>query len=284
MKFFKDKVEDGIPAESGEKPQPRASEPESEIITALRPLLSFSQTVGVPGFSHLQAHLSKHKLYALYCWNLLLVLNEVLLIMGRIQRVQNSRDLAEPHVIIFLVHAHVILVHLWSILYSKKLAWAIQKYREMEEVIEPFIEEKRSDRHKFSRARGLSVASLYTVFAVAYTLKPVFVQVYYHQRSSYEAVAGYAEIPNACPVLWDAVGGDGFTSAYCILSTLCANFVWAFGDFLLLVLSITFAELFRRLNRRIWTVDPQKVTPVEVEVLREHHGLIANSVAVSFEF
>lgn len=71
-------------------------------------------------------------------------------------------------------------------------------------------------------------------------------------------------------------------SVYCLLMELITNFLWLFGDWLLLLVSLIMAHMFRRINvNGIQRIEPGRLSSIEIDLVREHHGLMSKLVKVS---
>ncbi|XP_035703881.1 uncharacterized protein LOC118434432 [Folsomia candida] len=68
-------------------------------------------------------------------------------------------------------------------------------------------------------------------------------------------------------------------SVYCLLMELITNFLWLFGDWLLLLVSLIMAHMFRRINvNGIQRIEPGRLSSIEIDLVREHHGLMSKLV------
>lgn len=250
----------------------------SEIISALKPFFNVSRIFGVPAFSVIENVVSRGGLLTFFgLINAILLLNHIFLFALRLIRGEDFVKTSGPSLIIRL---HVICVHLWCFFYSKKLAEVLRNSLVVENRINKVYNGKTFDfvHPWLLRRKCLVWTILFVIIGLGLTLKTFPVDVTVGQKSFGEAWENYGEL---CGLPKDFLIHPSAVSAYCLFMEIATNFVWLFGDFLLIILSVVMADVFQRINKKgIQKVDPTLLTSLEIDLIREHHGLLSKLVKV----
>lgn len=253
----------------------------SEIISAVKPLLNVSRIFGIPSFSVIDTVVSRGGVLNFFgLVNLFLLLNQIFLFVYRITRGEDFVKVSGPFLIMRL---HVIFIHIWCIFYSNKLSTALRNSLIVENRINKVYNGKTSDFIPpwMLRRKCLIWTFLYVVIGIAITAKSFPVDVILGKKSISEVWEQYGE--KTCGLSKTILFHPTFSAIYCLVMEIATNFVWMFGDILLITLSIVMSEMFQRINDRgIQRVDPIQLTSVEIDLIREHHGLTSKLVKVSW--
>ena len=245
----------------------------SEIISGVKPLLNFSRFFGVPGFSYVDTVVSKGGLCSLlHFWNIVLLINQIFLL---IISASSGEDFFKKTSIHIIMRLHVISIHIWSLFYTRKLADALRESPSLESRLKIY----KDPESTFSlRRKCYFVTILFVLVSLGLTFKSFFIDTLGKGSSFVEAWNMYSK--SNCKLNEGTFFHPSITSAYCLFSSLATNFIWVFGDFLVIILALILAEMFRRLNKGIASMQPEKFSALEIDLVREHHGLASKTVAV----
>ena len=245
----------------------------SEIISGLKPFLNVSRVFGVPGFSYVDTVISRGSFCSLlHFWNIVLLINQIFLL---IICATTGEDFFKKSSIHIIMRLHVICVHIWSLLYTRKLADALRESPSLENRLKIY---KDPDSLYILRRKCVFITIIFLLLSLGLTFKSFFIDILGNGTSVLNAWNGYSK--GNCKLTTRTFFHPSITSAYCLISTLATNFIWVFADFLIIVLSVILAEMFKRLNKGIRTMQPEKFSALEIDLVREHHGLASKTVAV----
>jgi hypothetical protein len=173
------------------------------------------------------------------------------------------------------MRAHVILVHLWGLFLSSKLSFAAKS--------SPYVENRLKIYTEIVSVRELRrvcliATGIFLMVGLSLTLKTFLIDLLVEKSPLAQVWEEYSS--KNCRLDPSLLFHPSVTSAYCLLSQLATNFVWIFGDFLLIILSLILSKLFGKLNRGIRALEPSRFSAFEIDLIREHHGVLAKLVYV----
>ncbi|CAL8127429.1 unnamed protein product [Orchesella dallaii] len=248
----------------------------SEIISSVKPFFNVSRIFGIPSFSVIENVVSKGGILTFFgLLNIFLLINQIFLFVMRLTRGEDFFKISGPFL---LMRLHVIFVHIWCIFYSRKLATALRSSLVVENRINKVYNGKTVEFIPpwLLRRKCLIWTALFVIVGLGITFKTFPIDILLGQVSAGEAWESYGEM---CGLNKELFLLPSVTSAYCLFMEIATNFVWLFGDFFLVILSIIMSEMFSRINTRgIKRVDPTHLTSIEIDLIREHHGVTAKLV------
>lgn len=251
----------------------------SEIISSVKPFLNISRIFGIPSFSVVENVVSRGGIFTFFGFlNIFFLLNQVFLFVLRLTKGEDFIKKSGPSLIMRL---HVICVHIWCIFFSQRLATALRNSLVVENRINKVYNGKTVDfiHPWILRRKCLAWVFLFVLIGLGLTMKAFPIDVIIGQRGVIEAWEEYGEM---CGLDKNTFFFPSVASTYCLIMETATNFVWLFGDIFLIILSIILAEIFHRINERgIKRVDPTQLTSIEIDLIREHHGLTSKLVKVA---
>lgn len=252
----------------------------SEIISAIKPFINVSRFFGIPAFSVVENVVSRGGLLTFFgILNVFFLLNHIFLFVFRLTRGEDFVKVSGPSL---LMRLHVIGTHIWCLLFSSKLAAALRNSLIVENRINKVYNGKTFDfiHPWLLRRKCLIWTILFVIIGFGLTVKTFPVDIIVGKRSVSEAWENYGEL---CGLKKNAFLHPSVVSSYCLLMEIASNFVWLFGDVCLIILSVIMAEVFKRIDEKgIERVDPTQLTSLEIDLIREHHGVISKLVKVPF--
>ena len=248
----------------------------SEIISNLKKLFNFSKLVGIPSIAFYENIITKSANCSLVnLWCTILLLNQVFLLIVQVTSGEDFIKVSGPGIIMTL---HIILVYLWSLIYSSKLSFACKSSPYVENRLKIYTELKSI---RDLRGQCLICVGIFLFLGVTLTLKSLVVDTFLMESASLSKTWEEFSKKN-CKLEPNLLFHSSVTSSYCLISNLAGNFVWIFGDFLLIVLSLILSKFFERLNRGIRSLEPNRFSAFEIDLIREHHGVLSKLVNVRF--
>ena len=255
----------------------------SELLACLKPLFTISRFFGIPNFLIVDSTTTSRPLWlSLHNFlSLFFILNQIFLIA---RLTLNSQDFLKDSLPQVIMKLHVICTHLWSIFYSNQLSKALSNIPSLENRLNKVYNDDNSNKTKtifknFPLRRTCFVLILvYVLVVIGLTSKDIIGDSI--TVGGYKVWTKYGE--NHCSIRRDTLLHPVITTTYCLLSELATNFVWLFGDFLVLLLSPCLTTLFKMINERgIKPIHTSRLNVLEIDLVREHHGAASKSVNVS---
>jgi len=250
---------------------------QSEILTQLKLFFQFSKFFsGVPLIKFQENMLISSGFFSVATlWAVFLFLNQIILLSFTIIK---GNDFVRSSGTEIIMRVHILLVHGWSFLYSSKFLHAMRATPYVEKRLQIYTELKDVG---VLRRRCLCLLCAYVLVGIGLTVALASSILFLTGSSFGNAWSQYST--EACSIEPNTLFHLTLTNIYCLVINLLGNFSWLFGDFLLILLSLVFSNFYVRLIRGINGIDPSRFTLYEIDLIREHFGIISKLVLVSFE-
>jgi len=248
---------------------------QSEILRHLKPFFRLSKVIsGVPDITFRESLVISPGFFSVSTlWTCFLAINHIVLLVYAVAKGDDFVRSSGPDII---MRIGVIAITGWSIFYSGQLVRTIRISTMTEKRLRIYTEPKDVGT---LRRRVIGVICAYIIVGVGMTLALISSDIFFSTSSLSDAWGAYCT--KACGFDPSALFHLTLTNSHCALVNLSANYTWIFPDCLLILLSLIFYTFYQRLIRGIQGMDPGRFSLFEIDLIREHFGILSKLVIVS---